>query len=105
MLRAQTDAGANDLHSWLADRKNRRVVPHRLASCGYMPVPSSSAGRAVAHQWQTTDDLWAARPRAGVTVCRGGRAEERLEASRARASHQRDAAEEALMTGGQRADH
>lgn len=42
MLRAQTDIGANDLHSWLADRKNRRAVPHRLASCGYLLVPSTS---------------------------------------------------------------
>ena len=42
MLRAQTEIGANDLHNWLMDRKNRRTLPHRLASCGYMPVPSSS---------------------------------------------------------------
>jgi hypothetical protein len=47
MLRAQTDISANDLHSWLADRKNRRAIPHRLASCGYIQVPSGSQDR----QW------------------------------------------------------
>jgi hypothetical protein len=42
MLRAEATSGANDLHAWLADRKNRRAIPHRLVSCGYAPVRSSS---------------------------------------------------------------
>ena len=27
-----------DLHDWLKDRKNRRAIPHRFDSCGYVPV-------------------------------------------------------------------
>ena len=27
-----------DLQVWLQDRKNRRVIPHRLEKCGYVPV-------------------------------------------------------------------
>ncbi|WP_426524969.1 primase-helicase family protein [Bradyrhizobium sp. McL0615] len=27
-----------DFHDWLADRKNRRAIPHRLERCGYVPV-------------------------------------------------------------------
>jgi len=26
------------LDEWLADRKNRRAIPHRLYCCGYVPV-------------------------------------------------------------------
>ena len=32
-----------DLYNWLSDRKNRRTIPHRLESCGYIPVRNSSA--------------------------------------------------------------
>jgi hypothetical protein len=28
---------------WLADRKNRRVIPHRMEVCGYVPVRNDSA--------------------------------------------------------------
>ena len=31
-----------DLHNWMSDRKNRRTIPHRLESCGYVPVRSSA---------------------------------------------------------------
>src|ERR1700693_6285222 len=33
--------------TWLNDRKNRRVIPHRLESCGYVPVrnPDADDGR------------------------------------------------------------
>jgi hypothetical protein len=27
-----------DIIGWLADRKNRRAIPHRLEKCGYIPV-------------------------------------------------------------------
>jgi hypothetical protein len=27
-----------DLEEWLNDRRNRRIIPHRLESCGYIPV-------------------------------------------------------------------
>ncbi len=32
-----------DLRLWLDDRKNRRVIPHRLESCGYTPVRNDGA--------------------------------------------------------------
>ena len=31
------------LEEWLSDRKNRRVIPHRLETCGYIPVRNSAA--------------------------------------------------------------
>jgi hypothetical protein len=34
---------------WLDDRKNRRIIPHRLESCGYIPVRNPDA---------PTDGLW-----------------------------------------------
>jgi hypothetical protein len=39
------DMGAG-IRMWLADRKNRRGIPHRLESCGYVPVrnPSRDTG-------------------------------------------------------------
>ena len=37
----------HELHEWLRDRKNRRTLPHRLASCGYLPV----AGPAESGLW------------------------------------------------------
>jgi hypothetical protein len=35
---AQQSLQLSSLAEWLADRKNRRTVPHRLESCGYVPV-------------------------------------------------------------------
>jgi hypothetical protein len=34
----------HELLQWLADRKNRRVIPHRLEQCGYVPVRNDGAG-------------------------------------------------------------
>jgi len=28
----------NEFFTWLSDRKNRRVIRHRLENCGYVPV-------------------------------------------------------------------
>jgi hypothetical protein len=44
-----TDSFAN----WLSDRKNRRVIPHRLEQCGYAPVRNPTAD----------DGLWKIRGR------------------------------------------
>jgi hypothetical protein len=33
----------NSLSAWLKERKNRRIVPHRLRTCGYVPVPNPDA--------------------------------------------------------------
>jgi hypothetical protein len=36
--------GANEQFAeWLRDRKNRRVIPHRLEQCGYVPVRNDAA--------------------------------------------------------------
>ena len=37
------DAADYDLRQWLEDRKNRRTIPHRLASCGYVMVRNDVA--------------------------------------------------------------
>jgi hypothetical protein len=40
-------AAEGDTAAWLNDRKNRRIIPHRLESCGYVPVrnPDAEDGR------------------------------------------------------------
>lgn len=42
-LHALQNAADGGLSEWLADRKNRRVVPHRLEKCGYEPVRNPDA--------------------------------------------------------------
>jgi hypothetical protein len=37
-----------DFAVWISDRKNRRLIPHRLEKCGYVPVRNDGA----------TDGLW-----------------------------------------------
>src|SRR5262249_42126438 len=32
------NAATGDFSEWVADRKNRRAIPHRLERCGYVPV-------------------------------------------------------------------
>jgi hypothetical protein len=32
-----------DFGAWIRDRKNRRVIPHRLEKCGYVPVRNEAA--------------------------------------------------------------
>jgi len=34
-----------DICDWLADRRNRRAIPHRLERCGYVPVRNGRCGR------------------------------------------------------------
>jgi hypothetical protein len=36
-------AAFGDFADWLADRKNRRIIPHRLELCGYVPVRNPDA--------------------------------------------------------------
>jgi hypothetical protein len=36
-------AATGDFQSWLQDRKNRRVIPHRLESAGYAQVRNDAA--------------------------------------------------------------
>jgi Family of unknown function (DUF5906) len=36
-------ASSNEFAAWASDRKNRRIIPHRLESCGYVPVRNDAA--------------------------------------------------------------
>jgi hypothetical protein len=36
-------AATGEIMAWLADRKNRRAIPHRLEKCGYVPVRNGDA--------------------------------------------------------------
>jgi hypothetical protein len=40
------EVGGSGFADWLADRKNRRAIPHRFERCGYVPVrnPDASSG-------------------------------------------------------------
>lgn len=38
-----TKAATGDIKEWLEERKNRRIVPHRLEQCGYVPVRNGDA--------------------------------------------------------------
>jgi hypothetical protein len=42
-LRALQVEAESDLAAWLGDRKNRRVILHRLETCGYVPVRNPDA--------------------------------------------------------------
>src|SRR5262249_51168408 len=36
-------SATGDFEEWLKDRKNRRVIPHRLERCDYVPVRNDAA--------------------------------------------------------------
>ena len=37
------ESSGDEIREWLADRKNRRVIPHRLEQCGYVPIRNDAA--------------------------------------------------------------
>jgi hypothetical protein len=37
---------------WITDRRNRRIIPHRLEKCGYVPVRNDAAKDG---QWKIAD--------------------------------------------------
>jgi hypothetical protein len=39
----QSAACGKPIFEWLADRKNRRAIPHRLEACEYSPVRNDCA--------------------------------------------------------------
>jgi hypothetical protein len=41
LLQVQVNA-TSELQEWLRDRRNRRTIPHRMESCGYLPVRNVS---------------------------------------------------------------
>ena len=43
-------------HDWLEDRKNRRIIPHRLEACGYVAI----------HNPDAEDGLWVVNKRRQV---------------------------------------
>lgn len=43
IIRITTEARGSSFHDWISDRKNRRVIPHRLDKCGYVPVRNDNA--------------------------------------------------------------
>ena len=42
----------HDTREWIRDRKNRRIIPHRLETCGYVPVRNADAKDG---QWKIRD--------------------------------------------------
>jgi hypothetical protein len=38
-----TGSADGDFEEWIRDRRNRRVIPHRLEKCGYVPVRNDAA--------------------------------------------------------------
>ena len=38
-----TNVAEGEFEIWVRDRKNRRVIPHRLERCGYVPVRNDAA--------------------------------------------------------------
>jgi hypothetical protein len=38
-----TNEARGEFETWIKDRKNRRVIPHRLEKCGYSPVRNDAA--------------------------------------------------------------
>jgi hypothetical protein len=55
----------SDLLEWLADRKNRRAIPHRLERCGYVPVRNPE-DRHDGH-WKIAGKRQAVYARSGLT--------------------------------------
>jgi hypothetical protein len=51
----------NEFGNWLADRRNNRVIAHRLESCGYVSVRNPDA---------KVDGLWKVDGRRQVAYCR-----------------------------------
>jgi hypothetical protein len=39
----KTNRARNSFEAWLRDRKNRRLIPHRMEQCGYVPVRNDGA--------------------------------------------------------------
>ena len=58
---------------WTVDRKNRRIIPHRLEKCGYVPVRNDAA----------TDGLWKIRGKRQAVYARNALSiRERISAAR-----------------------
>lgn len=40
---AESTGDPNSFKTWITDRRNRRIIPHRLEKCGYAPVRNEAA--------------------------------------------------------------
>ena len=55
---AQLPAKADtNFDEWLSDRRNRRAIPHRMNSCGYVPVRNPDTDDGLAHPGGTPGHL------------------------------------------------
>jgi hypothetical protein len=54
------EVGSSSFADWLADRKNRRAIPHRFERCGYAPIRNDAA----------KDGLWVIRGTRQVVYAR-----------------------------------
>lgn len=54
------EVGSSSFADWLADRKNRRAIPHRFERCGYAPIRNDAA----------KDGLWVIRGARQVVYAR-----------------------------------
>jgi hypothetical protein len=43
LIKITGKAAGKEIEGWLKDRKNRRLIPHRLEKCGYVPVRNDFA--------------------------------------------------------------
>jgi Family of unknown function (DUF5906) len=48
-----------DFAEWLTDRRNRRIIPHRLEKCGYVPVRNPDAGDGLWKIWGKRQAVYA----------------------------------------------
>ena len=57
LIRIQNQA-TGDFEDWIKDRRNRRVIPHRLEKCGYVPVRNAELEtRPLGDQWHPSSYL------------------------------------------------
>jgi hypothetical protein len=59
LVTAAEQIRAAEFAEWLKDRKNRRLIPQRLADCDYIPVRNPDA----------TDELWRVDGRRQAVYC------------------------------------
>jgi hypothetical protein len=54
------DNAIGDFEAWICERKNRRAIPHRMETCGYVPVRNVDA---------PSDGLWVINAARQVNLC------------------------------------
>jgi hypothetical protein len=69
--------GTGDFGDWIRDRKNRRVIPHRLERCGYVQVRNDMAADGL---WKISGKRQVIYARSGMPVRDRHRAASRLAA-------------------------